>query len=308
MFDEIPDDVLCTFMEEWEKSQPVGKDVVKNQPSFGPDDESTNELCAVDRETNELVKPAAASKTRHYTCLVCSEPLHVKAGMVRRKHFSHYANSSCTLFHGGESDLHQYAKLLLKRFLDAGGTIHISAADSCHGMNPRFGRCGSIISKPLGAFSKNEGECVSLEFPAPDRSWSADVAVHYKGSPRFILEVKATHATSTPRPEPWFEFNASDICEISGSDCDLYDVREDRKIFCNNCALVGSPWLLRIPRIPFKRNADGTSSSLPGPWPCILCGRNNYSHVWEKGKRQCCVICLGNQTADVRRVLDEKGL
>lgn len=299
--ESVTDKAMCAFMDEWEKSQGMGS-------QLDDDDSLYSVLCGVDCGTGDVVKPGNAIKTRRYKCLVCSDQLHVKAGPIRRKHFSHMPKSSCKLFSGGESELHLYAKVFLQRFLDDGGIINVSAAGECHGVPDKFGRCSTLLQRELAVVRKSELGSIKLEFGAPDRSWVADLAVCSADEVLFLLEVKHTHKTENFRPEPWFEFDARDICEISGSQCHLYDVREDRKIYCNNCALMGEPWLLRIPKIPYKRGLDGGWKCLPGNWPCILCGRSSYKSVWEKGSRQCCVICLGNQTDDVKRALDRMGL
>jgi len=140
-----------------------------------------------------------------------------------------------------------------------------------------------------------EGDEVKLEYRDPGRKWVADVALVNKGVVRYIFEIKNTHATTTARPEPWFEIDAlaliNDINTLQTEIADFERSSSERWIYTISCVrkdivryCCGSfchleSWVEKIPKC---NEGDG----------CILCEAKDYSPAYVCGNKRVCLNCL----------------
>jgi len=307
-FDDMgfSDKQLCAAMEEFERSSVTLAPAMQTVSHPIPFADPISVLRGIDSATGLLTKPDEASKAGRYLCPVCREKIYLKTGSIRRHHFSHFPRSSCQLYQGGESELHKYAKMLVKRFLDDGGILLFRTPwRLCTLVSGRF-PCSSMVDpKDISLVSKEGDDTVELEYHGPGRRWIADVAIVSGGTEvKYIIEVTNTHATETARPEPWYEVDAREACGLlnvePGTVSTLTDVRHGRATLCGGCQLVGVEWLLRIPKL---RKKVGSEGSWLQERPCILCKREKYNPRFERGFRQCCKICLGSRTDEVKTLL-----
>jgi len=175
---------------------------------------------AVDRLSGRLVRlPSLTRENRSdhdLVCLECHEPVIVKIGDLKAKHFAHKVDTSgkraCHFLEKntsqhGETTEHLVGKKLLCEFLRDGGTVGIRC-NCCRCERTRVFLVSKISTK---------AEHVANEVGGP--GYIADIAlfdVHTETKQRevkCIIEVRMTHATAltTTRPDPWFEVDARQV-------------------------------------------------------------------------------------------------
>jgi hypothetical protein len=206
-------------------------------------------LGAIDSESNRYTRPTEATKDRDYKCIDCEQVLVFKRGKIKRPHFAHKPGSDCTYFdHTNESKLHKEAKLAITQHLRDGKTVHVLYnCLKCRGQTTKIIQCAT-------------NDMVVCEY-RDDMGCRYDVAIldKDKDKVKYVLEVMHTHATTTMRPEPWFEVKAIDILETlsesqDGScivSCRRTDRNKDRSNDCENCwkreKLASHPLMIHIP-------------------------------------------------------------
>jgi hypothetical protein len=112
---------------------------------------------------------------------------------------------------------------------------------------------------------------------------------------RCSIEVRVTHATDTPRSEPWFEFSAAAIDELLADDEDglvrsmkVDCLRTDRG--CESC-LNPPAWINWIGEVPaLKKSSDR----------CVSCEAGGYraQRVAGGGYRAICERCAASTISD----------
>lgn len=173
---------------------------------------------AIDKSGN-LVSPEIATKAA-YQCPGCEKPVHLKRGKVRRPHFAHNPGSDCAHYNGGgEGALHLAAKHRLAQCLRDRVPLDIHAMYECS------------HSCLLHKVDYRHAEHVNIEQQLEGRC-RADVGVLSKDGLLYIFEVLHTHVTTTMRPEPWFEFKATDILTW---DCKTFLQCQRLRAECPNC-------------------------------------------------------------------------
>jgi hypothetical protein len=255
---------------------------------------------AIDERTGSYVLPFQAERGRSYTCPICSHKVVLRAGQVRRIHFSHAVQSDvpCAFYGEGEGYVHFAAKLGLAEWLRTGGCVEV------------FWQCGNVFDRPeettrCGRHVPSMSQTIRVP---PDGSvaiehrgvnsrgdpYVADVAVlGPDGRLQCVLEVRDSHRTDRDRPEPWFEVEASDVHDglagMQGMQLTLFCVRDIRTRKCPNCELIGAPWVSNIPRLAHKVGSEGHWVQV---MPCVHCRRRTYSPVFKHGPRAVCELCL----------------
>jgi hypothetical protein len=150
------------------------------------------------------------ARTRHarapFRCLGCGEPLVVRLGARRARHFAHRPGSDCPLT-APESALHLDAKERLLALCRAAftGARRVTLVARC----PACRRRAPVDLSALGDEAVAEGSVGALR---------ADVLVRSRGRPALALEVKVTHAVD-PQKEAALGSAGVPVAEI--------DARED---------------------------------------------------------------------------------
>ena len=263
------------------------------------------QLGAIDVETKEYTLPSDAQKGRSYTCIDCEQCVILRKGEIRKHHYAHYAQSTCTYYeHPNESQIHKDAKLLMAKLLTSRHSLQfVWNCTMCNTRSDNYALNGvpSLIYR--------EGDEVKLEYRDPEKNWIADVAIVNNGEVRYIIEIKHTHATTTPRPEPWFEVNALEFIQeannpelLDVSSDDVFAVscmRRDIKRYCYGSFCYKEHWVKLIPGYDIK---------VPGN--CLLCNSSDYEPVYDgatdrfqKGNIRICHDCLMEDT--VKRKIRE---
>ena len=270
------------------------------------------QLGALDTETNKYTSPTEALKGQTYKCVDCDKKVILRKGTIRKAHFAHYAQTNiCSYYdHPNESQIHKDAKLLMVKLLEDKKRIQFcweckysscKTSSDCYA----FQDIPSIVYK--------EGDEVNVEYRDKDNKWIADVAIVNNGDVRYIIEIKNTHATTTARPEPWFEVDAKqfiqDINELNAEhltdpDLDIYKQQEDfmyiipclRKDiarYCYGSFCYKERWVNKIPGY----DKDLTFNE------CLICKSDDYEPVsdgctdkFQNGEIRVCVNCLFNDT------------
>jgi len=235
---------------------------------------------AIDKDNNYIF-PHNGIKKEKYTCPDCNEDIIFKKGEIVTPHFSHKKDSNCTYYSSSpsESEIHIYAKNKLAQWLEKKKKLKILV--SCTSCNEQF------VNKKI---KYKDGDEVIIEYNSPCRKYVADVAIINNGKVRYVLEVTNTHKTidegAEARPEPWFDFNATDIINDMNFDKNkskLSCIRNDCIHICEKC-------------IPEKDIIEECKSKIKYCienkykfellWNCILCGKlsincrkNIYSHL-----------------------------
>ena len=275
------------------------------------------QLGAIETETNQYVTPTEASKGKNYTCIECDKKVIIRKGTIRKAHFAHYAQTNiCSYYdHPNESQIHKDAKMLMAKLLtDKKNIQFVWNCDypKCHNTPSNtyeFQEMPSIIYK--------EGDEVIMEYRSKDNKWVADIAIVNKGDVRYIIEIKNTHATTTARPEPWYEVDANEIIqqinELNSEhpdepEIDEYKLQEDYiyYISCQRTDIVrycyGSfcdreSWVDRLPGYDKELLINN----------CILCKTSEYEPVFDggtghftNGRIRVCRDCLFDDTTKKR--------
>lgn len=237
-------------------------------------------LGAIDSETKKYVNPFNASKDRIYECVDCKKRVILRKGTIRVPHFAHYSETNtCTyLDHPNEAQIHKDAKLLMQKLLNEKRLICMTwECDNCGGF---------YAFTDISTINYEEDDKAVLEYRDKDGKWIADVALVNNNKVKYIFEIKNKHETITPRPEPWFEIDASkfiqniqELFEDALKDPNTYGFRNEgdyvieipciRKNIIRRC--YGSfcykePWVRRIPGY-YKEKQDNS---------CIICKKKDY--------------------------------
>ena len=271
------------------------------------------QLGAIETGTNKYVSPTEASKGKHYTCIECNMKVILKKGPIRKAHFAHYSQTNiCSYYdHPNESQIHKDAKMLMAKLLT--DKKRIQFVWYCD-----YPQCHKTLSntyelQEMPSIMHKEGDEIKMEYRDKDNKWVADIAIVNNGDVRYIIEIKNTHATTTARPEPWYEVNANEfIHQINAlnmehpeePEIDEYKIQEDYiyYISCERTDIVrycyGSfcykeSWVGRLPGYDKDLLINN----------CVLCETNDYSPAYDgatgrftNSRIRVCRDCLFNDT------------
>lgn len=151
---------------------------------------------AINKITEERVIAINANKEDRYKCPNCNKDIIFRKGEINKPHFSHSSNYEC----GGESDIHIYAKLLLKYILE-NKQLFVSKNDE-------------IIE--ISRITNNVAIIIECEFNYNGAKKIADIVyAKLNGTEwkmEYIFEICYTNKTlEKDRPEPWYEFDAESV-------------------------------------------------------------------------------------------------
>ena len=266
-------------------------------------------LGAIDTDTGKYVLPPEASKDTGYVCPDCHGKVILRKGTVRVAHFAHHVSSNpCTYYtHPSESQIHKDAKLLMVKLLTDKRKIQFWWA------------CSNVIRYPCSneyffceepSFDYKDGDEIVTEYRSPDGKWIADVAIVNSGAVRLIVEIRHTHTTTTPRPEPWYELDATGFLMLMndrftpGSQWYSEDANDAGYLFVIDCVRPikrycygsfcdGEAWVYKIPEYDEKYSWNN----------CLICNREKYEPVTESwkgkfknGQIRVCYDCLKKDT------------
>jgi DNA-binding transcriptional MerR regulator len=230
-----------------------------------------------------------------YECPSCHSRVCIKQGTKVRHHFAHYARSGCSYYNqGSESDAHLEAKYVLQRMLTDGIAIDVRRPFYCK-------HCKHVKMTVNAYLELVEGDEVELEHV--DGKNRYDVAVLRGGKLKYIFEIKHQHATTKPRPEPWFEFLAGDVIN-AGKEVELLHVKLEcqRREFNVDCTCLhryhdyNDTWLKLLPR-----RADVEC--------CVKCNAktSSKSQYYEINceEKAICVKCMRTTKVEQMRVFVE---
>jgi hypothetical protein len=266
-------------------------------------------LGAIDIETKEYTLPSKASKGRMYECVDCKKRVILRQGNVRVHHFAHYTQTNlCSYYdHPNEAQIHKDAKLLIQKLLQEKNLISFTwNCDNCSGF---WGL------EELPSFKYKDGDEALLEYRDPNGKWIADVALVNNNNVRCIIEIKNKHTTTTQRPEPWFEIDATNLHKIINEQIEIKKdieketegytppfifeipcIRQNTNRKCYGCFCYKEPWVRRIPGFN-KENIDNS---------CLLCKRteeyiptfDGCTGRFQDGCIRVCQDCLLKDTYD----------
>jgi hypothetical protein len=265
-------------------------------------------LGAIDIETGKYVLPPEASKDTGYTCPDCHAKVILRKGAVRVAHFAHHVTSNpCTYYtHPSESQIHKDAKLLMVKLLTEKRKIRFWWECSNVMMYP----CGMDYFEDDTSFDYKDGDEIVTEYRSPDEKWIADVAIVNSGVVRLIVEIRHTHTTTTPRPEPWYELDATGFLMLMNdrftpgsqwysdtvNDSDyvfVIDCVRPIKRYCYGSFCYKEAWVYKIPGYDSKYSWNN----------CLLCNREKYEPVmdgftgcFQNGQIRVCHDCLKKDT------------
>jgi len=255
------------------------------------------DLGAIDVSSGEYCRPNNASKDKSYKCADCDQRVILRKGEIRRPHFAHYSKRECSYYeHPNENQIHKDAKFRMAEILKQ--KLQVSFGWKCQNE-----KCIGSNHDEVDIEYKDGDEAV-IEYRSPDKSYVADVALINNGKPRYIFEIKNTHATTTPRPEPWFEIVAQELFEDYNfhpvSKAYVFTcVRRNLMRECLGCRAIKEPWINNLPYV--KWGSDGYEARSD---PCIVCNRKNYSAVFRQGYRRVCKLCLETDYENLKQKFD----
>ena len=255
------------------------------------------DLGAIETSSGEYCRPSNASKDKTYQCAECKQRVILRKGEIRRPHFAHYSKRECSYYeHPSESQIHKDAKYRLAEILKQKSLVSI-------GWQCQNTKCIGSNHDEVDIEYK-DGDEVIVEYRSPDKSYIADVALVNNGKPRYIFEIKNTHATTTTRPEPWFEIDANELfedynCHPVTGDYLFSCVRRNVMRECLGCRAIKEPWIDNLPRL-----GDFVYST--PSHPCIGCNRKSYMAIFCRGYRRLCKMCLETDYENLKQKYDLK--
>jgi hypothetical protein len=120
------------------------------------------------------------------------------------------------------------------------------------------------------------------EYVAYDQCRYDVCILNASGKPRCIIEVKHTHETSSFRPEPWYELDASNILLNLGQNA----IECERKAICDECKLDN--YISMQTLIPYCKSS-----------PCLMCDVKHDHYETKSGKKiAICSNCITNCDAN----------
>jgi hypothetical protein len=177
------------------------------------------QLGAIENDTKKYTLPFQAEKGKVYSCADCNQRVILRKGSIRRAHFAHFSpTNTCAYYeHPNESQIHKDAKLLMQKMLNDKRLFYFKR--ECIDCGNNYAFADSV------SFDYKDGDKAVLEYRDPNNKWIADVALINNNDVRCIIEIKKTHSTVTPRPEPWFEIEAEAF--IKRVNKQLYDIENE---------------------------------------------------------------------------------
>lgn len=270
------------------------------------------QLGALDTETKQYVTPTEALKGTAYTCVECNNKVILKKGTIRKPHFAHHAQTNvCGYYdHPNESQIHKDAKLLMAKLLKEKKCIQF-----CWECDYQYckTRSDNYAFQEVSNIVYKDGDEVHLEYRDKDNKWIADVAIVNNGEVRYIIEIKNTHATTTARPEPWFEVGATELIEQINElnsehplepERDIYKLKDDylyaipcmRKDivrYCYGSFCWKESWVNKMPGYDKRLIVN----------ECILCKTTDFcpcsdgcTDKFQNGEIRVCIDCLMEDT------------
>ena len=162
---------------------------------------------AIHKETRKPTTIANGIKGHLYECPDCDLDVIFRHGPIRKSHFCHKGHTLCTTY-GNESDIHMNAKQLLQNIIEERKT-QIEISRVCI-------ECKNQFLWDFNILSENSRVEQEYGFIYNGHNRTADIACVTKTPENIecIFEICNTHKTAEEkRPEPWFEFDASDLCD-----------------------------------------------------------------------------------------------
>ena len=137
-----------------------------------------------------------------WPCDCCGGEVQLCWGDVVRPYLRHVIGSNCA--GGGEGVLHRLAKDGLADYLETGERVIFTDGRRCFGCNELYTRTAWLSA----------GMSVQVEYGLPDGG-RADIALlSAAGEVEAVIEIMDSHATQSPRPEPWYEVSASTVFKL----------------------------------------------------------------------------------------------
>lgn len=187
-------------------------------------------LGALDKHGN-YITVRDAIRNEHYDCIGCDERVILKSGEIRKRHFSHYAQTTCTYYDDpNESQTHKDMKYKIAQRLKNKDLLQFTLL--CNA-----GTCGGEYQ--MDVIEYKDGDEIIIDYKHDN--FIADVAVLNKGEIRYIIEIKQTTTTTNDWPEPWYAIS-SDQEDYSDY---FFCERNDR--ICKRCKIQSEPWVKNLP-------------------------------------------------------------
>ena len=162
---------------------------------------------AINKDTNKYVFPLNATKKNNYKCFVCDSDVLFKSGEIRRKYFCHKVKSNCSYYQngGGETEIHNAGKRLMKQLLDDKQKLYIWRKCKCCNKEEEVLTMDSYTDKMVAR--------VEHCFTHNSEDRKADVALLDDDIIYFIFEIKYTSKTNEDRRpyDKWCEIDAQDF-------------------------------------------------------------------------------------------------
>lgn len=229
---------------------------------------------AINKQTSQYVLPDKGSKSHEYICPDCNKDLILCKGKIRKPYFRHKVDKEdpCTYYtNPSETQIHKDAKLRFKELFE---TKKIKVNRECQ-------KCKKTEQQSLPNICNKSKICIEYKFEYNESTKFADVAYLKDGKMTQIYEICQTHKTKeNNRPEPWFEFNAGDIIELSKKEDNYLEINCIRDKYCDECKYKNSEskYELLDDDDCYACNNTGTSYWSDGVCgPCMECDRGDDS-------------------------------
>lgn len=187
------------------------------------------EFGAINKNNLHYILPVNAIKSDDYKCPDCEKDLILCKGKIKKPYFRHKVDKKdpCRYYtNPNETQIHKEAKLRLKRLIET-KNIKINRFCNC---------CKKTNKYIIPDLCDKSNICIEHRFQHNGTNKSADLVYLKDGEIFNIYEICHTHKTQEEnRPEPWFDFDATNIIDISKSedaDLEINCIREKK---CDHC-------------------------------------------------------------------------
>jgi hypothetical protein len=161
---------------------------------------------AIIKASHKVVSLLDAIRGELYECPKCEQDVIFRHGEKNRPHFCHKNRTDCSNY-ATESDIHMEAKSLLEKLLES-RKINLNISRTCK-------KCNNNFLCEYGKLFETSRVIQELPFTYKNSNRRADLAsIDSDNQIECIFEICHTNKTDKEkRPEPWFEFDAIDLCD-----------------------------------------------------------------------------------------------
>lgn len=233
---------------------------------------------AINKQTLQYVLPDKGTKSHKYICPDCNKDLILCKGKIRKAYFRHKVDKKdpCTYYtNPSETQIHKDAKLRLKELIKSKNLK----------LNRYCCKCKKTKQHCMPEICDKSEICIEHKFEYNEGNKFADVAFLKDGKLIQIYEICQTHKTKEKdRPEPWFEFNAGNIIELSKKEDNELEINCIRDKYCDECIYMENLKINDLEKWIRIKLGQGYVNPKYKNWEGIIIDEEQYNKLNDREK------------------------